>query len=582
MMSQTERHDPYAQRPWLASYPEGVPADIDDAEYSTLVDMFNASVAAYADRPAMQSFGVRQSFRELGVAATQIAAWLQTHGLSKGDRVAIMSPNVLAYPAILFGVLLAGGVVVNVNPLYTHGELEHQVNDSEPRFLFVFENFAHTVQTAWPNMRVGQAIIVRPGDLMGARGLLVNAVSRYIKRQTPSYAIPGAIDLKQILREGAAMRFAPVAVDRDDIAFLQYTGGTTGVAKGAVLLHRNVAANIAQTWAWQRHHIEPMGPHTMVTALPLYHIFGLTACCLLLVKIGGCCLLIANPRDLNNLIATMRKNRFTLFSGVNTLYAALVDHPDIGKVDFSALAHSVSGGMSTQEVVAQRWKALTGQPIIEGYGLSETSPILTVNRPDITEFTGGVGYPIPSTQLSLRTPEGAVAAFGERGEIVVKGPQVMPGYWRRQDETAKAMTPDGYFRTGDVAIMEPDGLFRIVDRLKDMILVSGFNVYPNEVEEALSRHPKVREVAVIGVPFAHSGEAPVAFIVPRDASLTTQELKAFARESLTNYKTPRFYEFRDALPKSNVGKILRRALKEEFLTRHRVLAPQQEDGSAAL
>ncbi len=582
MMSQTDRHDPYAQRPWLAAYPKAVPADIDETDYSTLVDMFNASVAAYADRPAMQSFGVRQSFRELGVAATQIAAWLQTHGLRKGDRVAIMSPNVLAYPAILFGALLAGGVVVNVNPLYTHGELEHQVNDSGPRFLFVFENFAHTVETAWPNMRVGRAIIVRPGDLMGARGLLVNAVSRYIKRQVPSYAIPGAIDLTRLLREGAAMRFAPVDVGRDDIAFLQYTGGTTGVAKGAVLLHRNVAANIAQSWAWQRHHIEPMGPHTMVTALPLYHIFGLTACCLLLVKIGGCCLLIANPRDLNNLITTMRKNRFTLFSGVNTLYAALVDHPDIGSVDFSALAHSVAGGMSTQQIVAQRWKALTGQPIIEGYGLSETSPILTVNRPDIKEFTGGIGYPIPSTQISLRTPEGAVAAFGERGEIVVKGPQVMPGYWRRQDETAKAMTPDGYFRTGDIAIMEPDGLFRIVDRLKDMILVSGFNVYPNEVEEALSRHPKVREVAVVGVPFAHSGEAPVAFIVPRDASLTAQELKTFAHEFLTNYKTPRFYEFRDALPKSNVGKILRRVLKEEFLIRHPVLAPQQEDDAAAL
>ena len=577
MMTLIKNDDPYASRPWLASYPPAVQADLEENDYSTLVDMFNASVAAYADRPAMQSFGVRQSFRELGVAATRIAAWLQAQGLVKGDRVAIMSPNVLAYPAILFGALLAGGVVVNVNPLYTHGELEHQVNDAAPRFIFVFENFAHTVQAAWPNMRLEKAIVVRPGDLLGAKGFLVNFASRYVRRQVPAYKIPGAIDLKQVLRAGAAIRFSPVDVGRDDIAFLQYTGGTTGVAKGAVLLHRNVAANIAQSWAWLRYHIEPKGPHTMVTALPLYHIFGLTACCLLLIKIGGCSLLIANPRDLDGLVVTLRKNRFTLFSGVNTLYAALIDHRDIDKVDFSALVHSVSGGMSTQQVVAHRWKALTGQPIVEGYGLSETSPILTVNRPDIPEFTGGIGYPMPSTLISLRTPEGGVVAVGERGELLAKGPQVMPGYWRRPDETAKVMTADGYFRTGDIAIMEPDGLFRIVDRLKDMILVSGFNVYPNEVEEALSRHPKVREVAVIGVPFAHSGEAPVAFIVPRDASLTARELKIFAHELLTNYKTPRFYEFRDALPKSNVGKILRRALREEFFARHPVLALQDED-----
>jgi long-chain acyl-CoA synthetase len=577
MISQIGNDDPYASRPWLAAYPPAVPADIDANDYSTLVEMFNASVAAYADRPAMESFGIRQSFRELGVAATQTAAWLQAHGLAKGDRVAIMSPNVLAYPAILFGVLLAGGVVVNINPLYTHGELEHQVNDAEPRFLFVFENFAHTVETAWPNMRVDHAIIVRPGDLMGFMGLLVNGMSRYVRRQVPPYRIPGAIAFAQLLRASAGMRFRPVDVGREDIALLQYTGGTTGVAKGAVLLHRNVAANIAQSWSWLRYHIEPKGPHTMVTALPLYHIFGLTACCLLLVKIGGCCLLIANPRDLNSLVATMRKNRFTLFSGVNTLYAALVDHPDIGKVDFSALVHSVSGGMSTQQVIAHRWKSLTGQPIVEGYGLSETSPILTVNRPDIAEFTGGIGYPMPSTQISLRAPDGAAVAVGERGELVAKGPQVMPGYWRRPDETAKVLTSDGYFRTGDIAIMEPDGLFRIVDRLKDMILVSGFNVYPNEVEEALSRHPKVREVAVIGVPFAHSGEAPVAFIVPRDPSLTQKELRNFALELLTNYKTPRFYEFRDALPKTNVGKILRRALREEFLARHPVLSLQEDD-----
>jgi len=469
---------------------------------------------------------------------------------------------VLAYPSILFGVLLAGGVVVNVNPLDTPSELEHQVNDAAPRFLFVFENFAHTVQNAWPNMRVEQAIIVRPGDLMGLKGLLVNAVSRYVKRQVPAYDIPGGVDFARLLRAGKGMNFTPVDVGRDDIAFLQYTGGTTGVAKGAVLLHRNVAANIAQSWAWLRYHIEPKGPHTMVTALPLYHIFGLTACCLLLVKIGGCCLLIANPRDLGGLIATMRKNRFTLFSGVNTLYAALVDHPDIGAVDFSALVHSVSGGMSTQQIVAHRWKALTGQPIVEGYGLSETSPILTVNRPDIAEFSGGIGYPMPSTQISLRTPEGAVVAPGERGELVAKGPQVMPGYWRRPDETAKVMTADGYFRTGDVAIMEPDGMFRIVDRLKDMILVSGFNVYPNEVEEAVAMHPGVTDVAAIGVADEHSGEAVKIFVVRKDPRVTEKELIEHCRKQLTGYKVPKHVEFRDDLPRTNVGKILRRALKE--------------------
>jgi long-chain acyl-CoA synthetase len=332
---------------------------------------------------------------------------------------------------------------------------------------------------------------------------------------------------------------------------------------------------VAQSWAWLEWYLEPRGPHVMVTALPLYHIFALTACCILLIRTGGCCLLIANPRDLDGLVATMRKSRFTLFSGVNTLYSALADHRDIGKVDFSPLVMNISGGMATQEVVAQKWKALTGKPIIEGYGLSETSPIVTVNRPDITEFTGGIGYPQPSTEISIRSTDDAIAPLGERGELWVRGPQVMPGYWRRPDETAKAMTPDGYFKTGDIAIMEPDGMLKIVDRLKDMILVSGFNVYPNEVEAALIEHPKVKEVAVIGVPFAHSGEAPMAFVVPRDKSLTTEELRRFAHERLTGYKAPRFYEFRDSLPKTNVGKILRRALKEEFDARN---DPHNDEG----
>lgn len=570
-MTSIVQEDPYASRPWLASYPQGVPADVDPSEYSTLVDMFRKSVATYGECDALESFGARLTYAELGQAADCVAAWLQSRGLKKGDRVAIMSPNVLAYPAIIFGALIAGGAVVNVNPLYTPSELEHQINDSGARFLFVFENFAHTAQAAWGKMKVERAIIVKPGDLMGLKGVVVNFVSRWVKRMVPAYSLPNAVTFSQVLQAGAEERLAPVPVGRDDIAFLQYTGGTTGVAKGAVLLHRNVAANVEQSWAWLRHYLEPRGPHVMVTALPLYHIFGLTACCLLLIRTGGCCLLIANPRDLNGFIATLRKSRFTIFSGVNTLYAALVDHSKIREVDFSSLVFCISGGMSTHDVVAHEWKALTGKAIIEGYGLSETSPIVSVNRPDIEEFTGSIGYPQPSTYVSLRMADGQPAPFGESGELVVKGPQVMAGYWRRSDESRNSVTEDGYFKTGDVAVMLPDGKFKIVDRLKDMILVSGFNVYPNEVEAVLIQHPKVKEVAVVGVPNEHSGEAPMAFVVARDPSLTRQELREFAHERLTGYKIPRQVEFRDSLPKTNVGKILRRALREEALARANVV-----------
>jgi long-chain acyl-CoA synthetase len=556
--------DPYAARPWLASYPDSVPADIDPAACPTLVAMFRESVAAFADRPALESFGAQLNFADLAQAADHVAAWLQAQGLQKGDRVAIMSPNVLAYPAIIFGTLIAGGVVVNVNPLYTPGELEHQLNDADARFLFVYENFAQTAERAWPQMKVERAVIVSAGDLMGLKGLIVNFVARHVKKMVPPYAIPGAVPFSRVIKDGAASPLTPTPVGPDDIAFLQYTGGTTGVAKSAVLLHRNVSANIEQAWAWLKWYIEPTAPHVMVTALPLYHIFALTACCLLQIRTGGCSLLIANPRDIKGLVATMKKRRFTLFSGVNTLYAALADYKGIRDVDFSHLVMSISGGMATQQVVAQAWKAVTGSSIIEGYGLSETSPIVTINRPDIKEFSGGIGYPQPSTEISIRDSQDAIVPLGERGELCVRGPQVMAGYWRRPDETAKVMTSDGYFKSGDIAIMDPDGMLRIVDRSKDMILVSGFNVYPNEVEAALIEHPKVKEVAVIGVPYVHSGEAPMAFIVPRDPSLTAEELRRFAHERLTGYKTPRFYEFRDSLPKTNVGKILRRALKEEY------------------
>lgn len=554
--------DPYAARPWLASYPPYASAEIDDANVGTLCDMFRESAAAFKERPAIESFGARLTYGELYDAARAVASFLQAQGLEKGQRVAIMSPNVASYPAILFGVLLAGGVVVNVNPLYRAHELEHQINDSGARFIFVLENFAHTVAEAWPAMRLARAIVAAPGDLIGLKGVLVTAASRWIKRAVRPFAIPGAMTLREALRLGKARPFQPVEVGREDVALLQYTGGTTGVARGAVLLHCNIASNLEQSLVWLKPLAAP--PPIMVTALPLYHIFGLTACLLLMTKIGGCCLLIANPRDIPGFVKILRKSRFTMFSGVNTLYAALLDNKDFAALDFSTLVFCISGGMATQDAVARRWKHITGRPIVEGYGLSETSPIVTVNRPDLEEFSGAIGYPQPSTLVSIRDRDGAPVPIGERGELCVRGPQVMAGYWNSPKETAGALTADGFFRTGDVAVMGADGLVKVVDRLKETIIVSGFNVYPNEVENVLAEHPKVKEAAVIGAPDPHSGEAPVAFIVPRDPSLTEEELAAFVHDKLTGYKAPRRYEFRDALPKSAVGKVLRRVLKEGY------------------
>jgi long-chain acyl-CoA synthetase len=563
--------DPYASRPWLASYPAFVAPDIDPAEPRTLVEIFRRSVADHSERVALESFGATLTFAEFGRAAQAIAAFLQSRGLKKGDRVAIMAPNVMAYPPLIFGVLLAGGAVVNVNPLYTPSELAFQISDSGARILFVLENFAHTVETAWPSMALDLAVVVTPGDLLGLKGLLVDFVSRHVKHAVRPYRLPRSLRFSAVVKQGSAQAFRDADVGPDDLAFLQYTGGTTGIAKGAMLLHRNVAANVAQSTAWLHPFLlDASGqrrPQKMVAALPLYHIFGLTACLLVLVRIGGSCLLIANPRDISGFVRMLRKSRFTMISGVNTLYAALADHPKFPEVDFSSLVFCIAGGMATQDVVARKWKALTGRPIIEGYGLSETSPVIACNRPDLEEFSGSIGYPYPSTQISIRAPSGEPVAMGERGELCVKGPQVMAGYWSRPAETAEATTADGFLRTGDVAIMLPDGQLKIVDRLKEMILVSGFNVYPNEVENVLVRHPKVKEAAVIGIPDPHSGEAPLAFVVPRDKSVTGAELHDFCRETLTHYKAPRHFEFRDSLPKSNVGKVLRRVLREEVLAR---------------
>jgi long-chain acyl-CoA synthetase len=567
-------NDPYAARPWIAHYCEQTPADIHEDSYSTLNDMFRQSVAAYANRVAATFMGSSITYRELDLAADAVASWLQSRSIRKGDRIAIMSPNLMAYPAILFGVLRAGGVIVNVNPLYTPTELEHQINDSGARMIFVLENFAHTVAAAWPQMNVETVVIIRPGDLLGLKGAIINLVSRYLRRDVKPYRLPTTICFAKVVSLGRKTPSAPVEVTRDDIAFLQYTGGTTGAAKGAVLLHRNVAANVEQSERWLAPYLPPNQPQIMVTALPLYHIFGLTACCLVMTRIGGSCLLIANPRDINGFVKTLRKSKFTLISGVNTLFAALADNKDFRDVDFSKLFYSIAGGMAMQHAVARRWKQLTGKPVIEGYGLSETSPIVTCNRPDLPEFSGTIGYPVSSTFVSLRTPEGEIAPAGERGELCIKGPQVMAGYWNKPADTAAAMTSDGYLRTGDVGIMLEDGQFKIVDRLKEMILVSGFNVYPNEVENVLVHHPKVKEAAVIGVPDPHSGETVMAFIVPRDPNVTREELHDFARESLTSYKVPKYFEFRDSLPKSTVGKVLRRMLRDEMAARRASLADE--------
>ena len=558
-----------APRPWLANYPVGVPATIDDRIQGTLIDLFDTSVKAHAGNTMVESFGVGLTYARMGDVAKAVAIWLQENRLGPGDRVAIMMPNVAAYMPIVFGALKAGCTVVNVNPLYTAHELAHQLRDSGAKAIFVLAQFEHTVKAAAAEAPLAHVVRVKLGDLLGLKGHIVTYVGG---KKTPIKAggqIEGAVPFSVVAGTHKARAIKPVTIMPDDIAFLQYTGGTTGVSKGAALSHRNILANVAQCSAW----FEPAvagnvgdgKPETIVTALPLYHIFALMACCMFIVKRGACSLLITNPRDIKSFVQTLRTRRFTMIAGVNTLYNALLDNPDIGKVNWKQLKITLSGGMATQQAVADRWRKLTSQPIIEGYGLSETSPGVCFNRADNQAFTGTVGYPWPSTDVSIRGPMGNELPMGEIGELTVKGPQVMAGYWNRPDETAKVMTTDGYFRTGDLAIMLPDGQIRIVDRLKEMVLVSGFNVYPNEVEDVIARHPKVREVAVVGLPDAQTGEAVHAFIVKRDDSLTADEIKVFCAEMLTKYKMPKVIAFRTELPKSNVGKVLRRVIREEVL-----------------
>lgn len=554
-----------AARPWLSAYPPGIPAEIDVPGLGTLVDLFEDCMARTAARPALRSFGAEVSYAALGATAEAVAAWLAAQGLAKGDRVAIMLPNVVAYPAAIFGVLLAGCTVVNVNPLYTPRELTAQLNDSGARILFVLENFAHTVTAALPDLALERVVLVGPGDGLGLKGRLITLASRHLKRAVPPYRFPKGLALRfdAVVRAGSNRPKVRVPVGPDDLAFLQYTGGTTGIAKAAMLTHRNIMANVTQSQVWFGLSAEDGRARVMVTALPLYHIFALTCCFFFFMKVGGCCLLIANPRDADGFIKTLKGTRFTHFSGVNTLFNLLVNHPGITQVDFSRLDFVIAGGMAVQASVAEKWKAITGCPILEGYGLSETSPVVCANPPGIPAWTGTIGFPLPSTDVVIRGLDGRTMEEGQPGELCVRGPQVMAGYWKRPDETAHATTPDGYFRTGDVAVLQANGQVRIVDRMKDMILVSGFNVYPNEIEDVLAGHPGVLECAVVGAVSEETGEMVVAHVVRKDGVTTPDDLRTYARSQLTGYKVPRRVVFHDALPKTNVGKVLRRALRDD-------------------
>ncbi|HQO29047.1 MAG TPA: long-chain-fatty-acid--CoA ligase FadD [Accumulibacter sp.] len=551
---------------WLKSYQEGVPAEIDLNQYQSLGALFDQSVARFRERPAYINMGTQISYGQLDKLTQNFAAYLQqVLKLPKGARIAVMMPNILQYPVAILGALRAGYVVVNVNPLYTPRELEHQLQDSGADVIVILENFAVTLQQVIAKTPVKHVVMTRLGDMLGfPKGAVVNFVAKYIKKLVPAANIPGAVNFRAALSKGASEKLTPVAVGHDDLAFLQYTGGTTGVAKGAMLLHRNILANLAQAHAWIRPGIgEEI--NLIVTALPLYHIFALTANCFTFLKLGATNLLITNPRDIPGLVAEMSRYPFTVLTGVNTLFNAMLNNEAFCALDFSRLKVTLGGGMAVQRAVAEKWKRVTGKPLVEAYGLTETSPAVTINPLDIAEYTGAIGLPISSTEVALRDEAGRDVPIGERGELCVRGPQVMKGYFNRPDETAKVMTADGFLMTGDIAVMDERGFVRIVDRKKDMILVSGFNVYPNEVEDVVAHHPGVLEAAAVGVPHEKSGEAVKIFVVKKDPALTPEALIAHCREHLTGYKVPSAVEFRNELPKTNVGKILRRELRDEAL-----------------
>jgi len=553
-------------KPWLDSYPEGVPAEIDLDEYSSILDIFHQSCERFRDRTAYLNFGRAMTFGELDRLSRDFAAWLQAMGMRKGDRIALMMPNILQYPVALFGAMRAGMVVVNTNPLYTPRELRHQLQDSGARAIVIVENFAGVLQKIIDEVEVEQVITTRIGDLLGfPKGLITNFALKYVKKAIPEFSLPRSVKFTDALSDGAARKLEQVSIGLDDLAFLQYTGGTTGVAKGAMLSHGNLVANMQQSKAWMIPAGIGQDIEYVITALPLYHIFALTANCLVYLAVGGVNVLITNPRDLPGLVNELKKVPFTVFPGVNTLFNGLLNTPGFADLDFSTLKGALGGGMAVQRAVAERWLQVTGKPLVEAYGLTETSPGACINPMDMKEFNGCIGLPIPSTECAVMNDAGELLPQGEVGELVIRGPQVMKGYWQRPEETAKVITEDGWLRTGDIAMMTEDGYFKIVDRKKDMILVSGFNVFPNEIEDVIAHHPKVMEVAVVGVPDDKSTEAVKVFIVKSDPSLTEDEVRAYCAEQLTGYKRPKHIEFRDELPKSNVGKILRRELRDEEL-----------------
>ncbi|MDP9650910.1 long-chain fatty acid--CoA ligase [Paraburkholderia caledonica] len=550
---------------WLKSYPPGVPAEIDPTRYSSVAELLEEAFREHRDKPAFVCMGKEISYGELDALSRKLAAWFQSKRLARGARVAIMMPNVLQYPVAIAAILRAGYVVVNVNPLYTPRELEHQLKDSGAEAIVLLENFAVTLQAVVRNTAVKHIVVAAMGDLMGVKGAVVNFVVRQVKKMVPAWSLPGHVKFNAAIAEGERQTFKPVQQGPDDVAFLQYTGGTTGVAKGATLLHRNLIANVLQSEIWlnpvrtDRTDIEQF---ITVVALPLYHVFALTVCGLLTIRTGGLGVLIPNPRDIPGMIKALQGYAITTIPAVNTLYNALLNNPDFHKLDFSKLIAANGGGMAVQEAVAKRWFENTHTPIIEGYGLSETSPCVTCNPVTVTEYSGTIGLPLPSTEVSIRDDEGNEVPLGQPGEICIRGPQVMAGYWNRPDETAKVMTSDGFFRSGDVGFMNEQGFVKIVDRKKDMILVSGFNVYPNEIEDVVARLPGVFEVAAVGVPDQHSGEAVKLFVVRKDDALTDADIFAYCKQQLTGYKRPKIVEFRTELPKSNVGKILRRELRD--------------------
>lgn len=551
---------------WHQQYPAGVPTDIsrDMNACSSLVTLFEESCARFVRRTAYTSMGSRLTYGEVDEASRCFAAWLQSIGVRKGDRIALMMPNLLQYPVCLFGAWRAGAVVVNTNPLYTPSELEHQLNDSGAEVIIIAENFAHTLQKTLPRLTALKHIVVTAvGDLLGrAKGPIVNFVVRHVKKLVPPYSLPGARQFSDILITGRQCGYQRPALGHADLACLQYTGGTTGVAKGAMLTHGNLVANVCQAHAWVKPFMRE-GKECIVTALPLYHIFALTANCLTFIKLGANNLLILNPRDIRGFVKELSHTKFTAITGVNTLFKALLNEPRFHKLDFSHLKVTLGGGMSVQETVAQRWLEVTGVPLAQAYGLTETSPAVTINPLDRREFSGSIGLPVPSTELSIRDNDGNELGIGEIGEICVRGPQVTSGYWNRPDETSKAFDPDGFLRTGDIGMVDADGYVYLKDRKKDMILVSGFNVYPNEVESVAVEHPDIVEAAAVSMPDEHSGEAVKLFVISRNPSLTEKEVIDHCRSKLTRYKCPKSVEFRDDLPRSNVGKILRRELRQE-------------------